>query len=251
MLLQFVDDLHREKQSAVVHRNQDTGYVQILVVMLLDAADGEHQLGTPLKREEFALHRNDNSVACGHGVDGQHSERRRTVDDDVIVSLFCLRELLFHDVFAVFGVAKLIFCACKCGVRRNDRKIVEMCLNNCVLCRQIGCQNLENCVFQILFHQTNAAGCVTLRVKVDQKYFIAQNAERSCDINRGCGLPDPTFLVCERNNFSHGIPFLSDILSVSMLLLLYHNTGQNTRDFRIFYKIFIRQIICTMFHVKR
>ena len=68
MFAQLVDHLHRKDQTVVMHGNQNTCHIQVLVVVLFDAANRKHQLRKSLKRKKFALHRNHNAVARRHGV---------------------------------------------------------------------------------------------------------------------------------------------------------------------------------------
>ena len=177
MLSKFANDLRGMQKSVVVHRDQNTGDVQFLIIIGFDAADRNHQLRKPLEREEFALHRNYHAVACGHCIDGPHAQRRRTVNDDVIIGIAHCLQLVFHDQFAALDLCKRGICANKTGICGNDPQIVKRRANGNRICACIGCQKLKHRSLEVSFDDTNAAGCVTLRIKVDQKHLVSQDTE--------------------------------------------------------------------------
>ena len=52
---------------------------------LLHQLDGLHELGEALERVVLALERDQDRVRCGERVEGEQAQRRRAVDDDVVV----------------------------------------------------------------------------------------------------------------------------------------------------------------------
>ena len=55
------------------------------IEVALDEVDVAQQLAEPLERVVLALDRNQHLVRRVETVDGQQTERRRTVDEDVVV----------------------------------------------------------------------------------------------------------------------------------------------------------------------
>jgi len=85
MALQLVGDLHGEGAPRVVHRAHQRLDLDGRVQVLLHLAQRPHQVGESLERVVLALHRDDHGVGRGEAVHGEHVERRRAVDEHVVV----------------------------------------------------------------------------------------------------------------------------------------------------------------------
>ena len=76
--------LRREPRPTVVHGQQDRAQPQPVVQLALDQVDGPDQLRHPLERVVLTLDRNQDLVGRHQCVQGEQTERRRAVDEDVV-----------------------------------------------------------------------------------------------------------------------------------------------------------------------
>ena len=67
-------------------------------------ADGLQQLFHALGRKILRLHGNENAVRGRKSIDGQHSQRRHTVDEDVIIVVSNRFQILLQDGFPAHGI---------------------------------------------------------------------------------------------------------------------------------------------------
>ena len=77
--------LLREVGARVVHGQQDRGEPQVGVEVLLDQFDVAEQLRETLECVVLALDRDEHLARGDERVDRQQPERRRAVDEDVVV----------------------------------------------------------------------------------------------------------------------------------------------------------------------
>src|SRR3954454_4477356 len=85
VLLEDLDRLARVQRAPVEHRRQDAADAHVGIQVLADHAERVLELDQPAQRQVLALHRNDDAVGSGQGVDREQAERRRGVDEDVLV----------------------------------------------------------------------------------------------------------------------------------------------------------------------
>ena len=97
-------DLPRQCGAAVHHRQHNAVHLQLRVELPLHAGDGSQKLLQPFGRKVLRLHRDDHAVRRSQGVDGQHTERRHTVDERVIVAVCHRRQVLPQYRFTAHGV---------------------------------------------------------------------------------------------------------------------------------------------------
>ena len=80
-------DLSRQVESGVEHGEQHTIDVQGRVERFLHALHRRHQLRKPLEREVLALQRNEQRVGRDEHVERDQRQRRRAIDEDVVVAI--------------------------------------------------------------------------------------------------------------------------------------------------------------------
>jgi len=51
--------------------------------------------------------------------------------------------------------------------------------------------------------KTYSGCCVGLRIGIDDQCFVFKNSQAGCEVNRGCGFANPSFLVGYSYDFSH------------------------------------------------
>ena len=69
MALHLVVDLVGKAQAAVIHREQETLYLECRIEPTLDYLDGVEQLADALQREVLTLHGYDDRVGGGECID--------------------------------------------------------------------------------------------------------------------------------------------------------------------------------------
>nr|BFF15790.1 hypothetical protein GCM10025699_70930 [Microbacterium flavescens] len=87
MLAHIGHDLLREIGASVVHGQEDARHGQTGVEVLLDQLDVAQQLTQTLEGVILALDRDQDFSCSDEGIDRQEPERRRAVDEDVVVAL--------------------------------------------------------------------------------------------------------------------------------------------------------------------
>ena len=78
-------DIGGQLGPAVEHRQDDALDREVGVEVVADEIERGEQLGQSFQGVVLALERDEHGVGGGQGVDGQQPERRRAVDEDVVV----------------------------------------------------------------------------------------------------------------------------------------------------------------------
>ena len=81
-----------QTQTVVEHRQEEALNAQLRVEFGLDDLDGVEQFSDTLQREELTLYGDDDAVACCERIDGDESQGRTAVDQDIIVLVAYLIE---------------------------------------------------------------------------------------------------------------------------------------------------------------
>ncbi len=83
--LHLVVNLVGKAEAAVVHRKQETFYLEFRIQLALDDLDGVEQFADTFQCKVFTLHWDDHAVGCGKRVHCDETQRWGTVDEDIIV----------------------------------------------------------------------------------------------------------------------------------------------------------------------
>ena len=102
MPLHLIVDLIGQTQAAVVHGQQETFNLQLLVELTLNNFDGAQQLTDTFQGEVFALHWDDHRIGCRECIYRDEPQGRATVDKDEIVFLFNRVLEVFEHPFTIF-----------------------------------------------------------------------------------------------------------------------------------------------------
>ena len=82
----LVTDLEREARTTIEHREQDSQEIETRIQLLSHELHRLlEQMSQPLERVKLALQWDEDPVCRDERVDGQEPERRRTIDDDVVI----------------------------------------------------------------------------------------------------------------------------------------------------------------------
>ena len=97
MLAHLLSHLERQVGAGIVHGQQDRADAQLRVQVLLNHLNILQQLAQAFQSVVLALNRNQNLFCRDEGVDGQQTEARRAIDEDIVQALHAL-------LLAPFGV---------------------------------------------------------------------------------------------------------------------------------------------------
>ena len=126
MSLHFVVYLVGESQAAVVHCQQESFDFEQRVEFRLYDFDGVEQFADAFEREVFALHGDDDRIGGCKCVHRYQSERRRAVDENIVVVFSYGFEQAFHHRLPVFEFQHLYLCSDKVDMACDDVQPVNI-----------------------------------------------------------------------------------------------------------------------------
>jgi hypothetical protein len=189
--------LFRQTVPAVVHRQHHALYLQAGIEAAAHQVDGPHQLGQSLQGEELALQRHQNRVRCGHGIDRQQVQRRRTVDQHIGVVARLPHRL--QGVAQLERAARLVpelqLDAGQVRVGRHQVEPREVGLDHRRAHRLLAHQHVVEGGLALGATDAEARGGVALRIGVHQQHLFADGGEGGAEIDRRGGLADAALLV--------------------------------------------------------
>src|SRR6476646_12068801 len=100
VLLEDVDGLLRMQQALVVHRREDALNLHFRVQVLTNHRQRVLELDEPAERQVLALNRDDDAVRGDERVYRQQPERRRRIDENVVVLRLDADERLLERALA-------------------------------------------------------------------------------------------------------------------------------------------------------
>ena len=171
MLLDQLQDLLRVESPRLVNGRQHARHPQARVQLGAHAVHAALQLLHPLHPEVLALERDDHVVRGHEGVDGDQAERRRAVDQDVVVAAEDRLQLLFQDPLAADLVEELGL-----GARELDvggqvvepgHRVLEHNIGDVHVCRD---EQVVHRPFQLVGDlDAHVDGQVSLGIEVDEE----------------------------------------------------------------------------------
>ena len=201
VLLQDLDRLARMQQPLVEHRRKDALDLDVRVEVLADHRQRVLELHEPAQRQVLALHRHDHAVGRDEGVDRQQAERRRRVDEDVVVRLLDGLKRLLEGALAADHRGERQLGAGE--VDRGDGQ-VDLALADDLSDRKLVDEDVEHRAVDLVRVPALRHGQVALRVEVDREHALPLLGERDAEIERGGRLGDATLLVREGDDPGHG-----------------------------------------------
>ena len=166
-------------------------------------AHGCHQLRQTFKRVIFALNRHQKRVARAKGVNGNQPQRRRAVEEYVIILLPNARKRIFQKVFAFFQRNHFDFCAGEIDIRRQNVDIFKFGAENRLRRRNAVNQHIISGILNRPLVDAVAACCVPLGVNVANQHFFTGCADRRRKVDRRGRFAHAAFLIDNSNGFSH------------------------------------------------
>src|SRR5690606_12784463 len=84
--LELVGDLLGKAVARIIHGAHDALGAKARIARARDRGNGLRQCREPFEGVVLALHGNEDPLGCHQGIERQHVERRRAVDEDVVVA---------------------------------------------------------------------------------------------------------------------------------------------------------------------
>src|SRR5690606_24960771 len=161
----------------------------------------------PLQGVVFALHGNDHAVGRGQGVDGQHRQRRRAVDEDVVVAFAHRRQRVAQAQLLVRHLEQLHLGGGEVAVGRQQWITAVLAVPQGLVDVAVAHQHIVDRRLQGRLVHTAAAGGVALGIEVDQQHLALGGDQRGGEVDAGGGLGDPALLVGDGKYLAHAVTF--------------------------------------------
>ena len=208
MSLHLVVYLVGQPQSAVVHGEQESLYLEPGVQFAFDYLDGVEQLADSLQCEVLTLHGYDYRVGRRERVHGDEAERRRAVYQYVVVFVAYGGQNISHHLFAVVYVQHLNLGSHQVYVAGYDVQPLNVGgVDGVAHVGMVYDTLVERALHAVHIHAQTARR-IGLRVGIHQQYGLLQGSEGGRQVDGGGGLSHSSLLVGQRYDFSHLVPFL-------------------------------------------
>ncbi len=169
----------------------------------LDDAYRVEQLADAFEGEIFGLYGYDYRVGGSESVDSNKAERRRTVDDNIIVFILYRFEESGEYILSIGLRDKFYLGSGKIDARSDKEQTFHACRH----LRPVERISVDHTFVDRRGHRsridTVARSGVGLRIGVDNKHLFTLGGKRSRQVYSSGGLAYTAFLVCYRYDFSH------------------------------------------------
>ena len=170
-----------------------------------DLFHGGEQRRQPLERVILALHGNEHAVGRDQRVDGEHVERRRTVDeDDVEGFALGLERLAQLDLPSDRQRQQAHFRGGEVLVGRQQHEVALFDLDQCGRKIAFPEQHFTGAALERALVDPAAHGGVALRIQIHQQHAPPRGGEGCREIDRRGGLADAALLVRDGDDPLHG-----------------------------------------------
>jgi len=197
----FLNHLAGQIGAVVVHRQQHAFDSEVGIEGSSHPLDGLHELTDSLECQVFALQRDQHRVRGYKGVQSEETQRRRAVDEDVVIEFTDFFDLALQYEFTTVPVDHIYFGTDQAAVGRNHSEIGEFLgLQLDIVQRGVPDQRLvERSALGILRVPESPRG-VRLGIGVDEERGALGNGQGGGEVDRGRGLADASLLVCDRDD---------------------------------------------------
>ncbi len=164
------------------------------------------QLRQALEREELALQRHQDRIRCGHRVDGEEIERRRTVDQQIgVIGLgggvgVERGDRIAQPKRAIARRSQFKFETGKIHRRCRDMQSRHRGRHHRVAQRRFADQHVIGRAAAVAAVDAETGGGVALRIEIDDQHPLADRRKRGAEIDRGGGLANAALLVGQRQD---------------------------------------------------
>src|SRR5437773_4821408 len=201
-IFERVEHVAREDRSAVVERGKQTVHLQIRIQARLHRLDDLEKCCDTLERVVLRLHRDDDAGRRDERVEREQAERRRAVDEHVVVPIDDVaRELVTQRHLSADGVEELDLGRRKLQGRGGDVDLLRLRRPDDRRERHVRVdENVRDTALDRVEVDAEAYGQVGLRIEVDAEDFVTERCERTAEIDGARGLADAALLVRYRND---------------------------------------------------
>ena len=127
MLPYIMGNLVRYVVPPVEHGKQDSLYKEVRIQVLLYEINCPKQLAQTFHGIKFTLERYQDRIRRRKGVDRQQPERRRSIEDDIIIIVDNIPNGIFQLAFPRQGADKFYFSPRKVRCRGRNIEISQLC----------------------------------------------------------------------------------------------------------------------------
>ena len=252
----LVGDVSRQLGPGVEHGQDDALDVELGVQVVADEVEGGKQLGQSFQGVVLALQRDQNGVGGRQRVDGQQPERRRAIDEDVVVVGLDVGQQAAEASFAALDGRELDFRARERDRRWHDVEVIDRAGEGQFTKADAVDDRVVDRSFDGVTVETEATRGIALGVEVDDEDSLAEEGEVAPKIHDRRGLPDAALLVGTGDRLAHSVAFLDwshdESILPSLTLLTSASTGSCDSVVRGAHLARIwRLSIARPFHVKR
>src|SRR5579859_6821559 len=201
---QRVEHVASEDRAAVVERRQHPEDLELRVQPLLHRLDDLEQRGHAFQRVVLGLHRDDHAIRSHERVQREQAERRRAVDEDVVVALDdVLRQLVAERHLAADRAEQLDLRGGELDVRGRDIEMLRLRVQDDRGEGRVGLdEHVRHPALDGPEVDPEADSEIRLRVEVDAEDGVPELGERSTEVDGAGRLADATLLVRERNDLA-------------------------------------------------
>src|SRR2546430_6421264 len=199
-ILQRVEHVAREDRAAVVERRQQAIYLETWIQTGLHRLDDLEKCCDTLERVVLRLHGNDHAGRRDERVQREQAERRRAIDEDVVVPVHHIaRELVAQRHLAADRVEELDLGGRELEGRRCDVDLLRFGRPDDRRKGYVGVdEDVRDAALDRIEVDAETDGQVCLGIEVEAEDFVTEGRERTAEIDGARGLADAAFLVRDR-----------------------------------------------------
>ena len=195
MVAHLADDLIGELGAGVVHHAHDRADLELRVQVAPDEVDVAQQLAESFERVVLALDRDEHLLGRAEPVDGEQAERRRAVDEDVVVVVEHGVDRPPQPGLPAERRDQLDLGAGEVEAGRGDEQALDVGRLDAVLQRHLVHQHVVHRGLQAAVLDAQPGRGVALGVEVDDQRALAELGEAGADVDRRRRLADAALLV--------------------------------------------------------
>jgi hypothetical protein len=202
----FGGDIRREVRSSVIHREDDACDFQSGIEMVANEVDGGNQLSESFKCVVLRLERDQNGIGCGKCVHREQAERRRAIEQDVVVLVPGWEEKATEPPFTLVSAGEFDFGSRQLDRRRRQRYAARRRHHDDLFEGYV----LDECLVQRSWQRASidseAARRVALGIDIDDKNALACEGEIRSEVYNRRGLSDAALLIGAGDRLTHSGP---------------------------------------------
>src|SRR3989344_6496377 len=195
--------LARQTIARIIEREKHSHNSQMRLQIIAPQLDGAEELGKPFQRIILRLHRDDYLIGRHQTIDSEESQRRRTIDQDIIVIRADLAQDMLQAEFPILDMHHLDLRAGQILPRRNDVQAFRIRPQDDFLRCETQNHRMIEIFFEALGIDAQARRGIALRIQIHQKHLFPGLRQIARNVDRRSGFPPPAFLIDEPDDCSH------------------------------------------------